>query len=99
MMTQVQKFVKNQKFAQSELQQYLDGENLNTPILNQSSENQLPKREPIKHLLIGSPKAVTSTIHYLQVIGYASIGDWSPLLPTTNPGEVMSIFIRQILMQ
>ncbi|MEH2177650.1 hypothetical protein [Nostoc sp.] len=35
MMAQVQKFVKNQKFAQSELQQYLDGENLNTPILNQ----------------------------------------------------------------
>lgn len=60
MMAQVQKFVKNHKFAQSELQQYLDGKNLNTPILNQSSENQLPKREPIKHLLIGSPKAVTS---------------------------------------
>ncbi len=54
---------------------------------------------PIKHLLIGSPKAVTSTIHYLQVIGYASTGDWSPLLPTVNPGEVMSILIRQILMQ
>ncbi|MEH1843254.1 MAG: hypothetical protein V7L20_32095 [Nostoc sp.] len=98
MMAQVQKFVKNHKFAQLELQQYLEGE-LNTPILNQSSENQLPKREPIKHLLIGSPKAVTSTIHYLQVIGYASIGDWSPLLPTANPGEVMSILIRQILMQ
>ena len=90
MMAQVQKFVKNHNFAQSKLQQYLEGE-LNTPILNQSSENQLPKREPIKHLLIGSPKAVTSTIHYLQVIGYASIGDWSPLLPTANPGEVMSI--------
>ena len=44
MMAQVQKFVKNQKFAQSKLQQYLEGENLNTPILNQSSANQLPKR-------------------------------------------------------
>ncbi|WP_298907684.1 hypothetical protein [uncultured Nostoc sp.] len=98
-MAQVQKFVKNQKFAQLELQQYLGSENLNTPILNQPSENLLPKREPIKHLLIGSPKAVTNTIYRLQAIGYANIGDWSPLLPTANPGEVMSILIRQILMQ
>ncbi|MFN6463817.1 MAG: hypothetical protein RMZ41_018670 [Nostoc sp. DedVER02] len=99
MMTQLQKFVQNQDFTQSELQQYLDGENLNIPAFNQPAQNPLPKREPIKHLLIGSSKAVSSTIHYLQVIGYASIGDWSPLLPTGNPGEVMSILIRQILMQ
>jgi hypothetical protein len=59
---------------------------------------QSPNRKPIKHLLIGSPEVVTSTIHHLQVIGYASVGDWSPLLPTANPGEVMSILIRQILM-
>lgn len=84
--------------AQSQLQQYLRSENLDTPTFNQSSEQALPKKEPIKHLVIGSPKAVTSTIHYLQVIGYASVGDWSPLLPTANPGEVMSILSRQILM-
>ncbi|MCC5636003.1 hypothetical protein LC593_09060 [Nostoc sp. CHAB 5844] len=68
-------------------------------MMAQITENQLPQREPIKHLLIGSPKAVSSTIHYLQVIGYASVGDWSPLLPTGNPDEVMSILVRQILMQ
>ncbi|MFN6568409.1 hypothetical protein [Dendronalium sp. ChiSLP03b] len=51
------------------------GEDLDTPILNQSPENPSPKREPIKHLLIGSPKAVTNTIHFLQVIGYANIKD------------------------
>ncbi len=83
------------KSAQSKLEQYLRGED--SPTLNQSSQQSFPKREPIKHLLIGSPKAVTSTIHYLQVIGYASVGDWSPLLPTANPGEVMSILSRQIL--
>ncbi|MEH2069269.1 MAG: hypothetical protein V7K47_14090 [Nostoc sp.] len=43
---------------------------------------------------MGSSKAVTSTIHYLQVVGYASAGDWSPLVPTSNPDEVMSILIR-----
>lgn len=49
--------------------------------------------------MIGSPKAVTSTIHLLQVLGYANVGDWSALLPTGNPHEVMSILSRQILMQ
>ncbi len=90
MMTQLK------KSAQLQLEQYLRGEDLNAPTLNQSTEI-FPKREPIKHLLIGSPKAVNSTIRYLQVIGYANVGDWSPLLPTTNPGEVMSILSRQIL--
>ncbi|MEA5503545.1 hypothetical protein VB735_10570 [Halotia wernerae UHCC 0503] len=91
MMTQVK------KFAKSNLEQYLRGEYLNTPILNQSPENPSPKREPIKHLLIGSPKVVTSTIHFLQVIGYANVKDWSPLLPTSDPDEVFSILSRHIL--
>ncbi|WGV27864.1 hypothetical protein [Halotia branconii] len=88
-----------QKSAQSQLEQYLPSEDLDTPTCNQSTVKPFPQREPIKHLLIGSAKAVTSTIHYLQVIGYANTGDWSPLLPTANPGEVMSILSRQILMQ
>ncbi|GAX37118.1 hypothetical protein [Nodularia sp. NIES-3585] len=89
MMTQLQNFVESQN---------LPREDLDTASNNPSPENASTRREPIKHLLIGSPKTVSSTIHYLQVIGYASIGDWSPLLPTTNPGEVMSILVRQILM-
>ncbi|OYD96728.1 hypothetical protein CDG76_08135 [Nostoc sp. 'Peltigera membranacea cyanobiont' 210A] len=87
-----------QKSAQSQLKQYL-GENLDTPTRKESTAQPFPNREPIKHLLIGSPKAVRSTIHYLQVIGYAGVGDWSPLLSTANPGEVMSILSRQILTQ
>ncbi|MDZ8104859.1 MAG: hypothetical protein RM338_04440 [Nostoc sp. DedQUE12a] len=94
-MAQEEEFVQER----SQLQQYLDSENLNIPALNQPSANPLPKREPIKHVLTGSSKAVTSTIHYLQVIGYASVGDWSLLVPTGNADEVMSILIRQILMQ
>jgi len=54
-------------------------------------------REPLKHLLIGSKKTVISTIHYLHVLGYAHATDWSDLIPTGNPGEVMSILIRQIV--
>ncbi|YAF98701.1 MAG: hypothetical protein AB3A66_05625 [Nodularia sp. CChRGM 3473] len=66
--------------------------------LNVSSHKLFARRELIKHLLIGSPKVVTSTIHYLQVVGYADVGDWSALLPTANPGEVISILVRQIFM-
>ncbi|MBD2409714.1 hypothetical protein FACHB389_10120 [Nostoc calcicola FACHB-389] len=98
-MAQSKKFPDNQKSAESKLEQYLGGENLNTPTPNQLPQQPFPKREPIKHVLIGSAKAVTNTIHRLQVNGYASVGDWSPLLPTANPDEVMSILIRQILMQ
>ncbi|MCC5614258.1 hypothetical protein LC605_04035 [Nostoc sp. CHAB 5836] len=58
-----------------------------------------PERESIKHTLIGSPKAVTSTIRVLHQLRYAPIGDWSPLLPTGNTGEVMSILIRSISVQ
>ncbi|MBC1236381.1 MULTISPECIES: hypothetical protein [Nostoc] len=94
-MAQEEEFVENP----SELQQYLDSENLNIPVLNQPAQNPLPKREPVKHLLMGSSKAVIGTIHHLQIIGYASVGDWSPLVRTGNADEVMSILIRQILMQ
>lgn len=58
-----------------------------------------PERESIKHTLIGSPKAVMGTIHVLHRLGYANVGDWSPLLPGLNSGEVMSILIRNISVQ
>ncbi|AFY43048.1 hypothetical protein [Nostoc sp. PCC 7107] len=86
------------KFAQFKFAQFLR-ENFNFPVRQQVSELPFAHREPIKHLLIGSPKAVTSTIHYLHVLGYANVGDWSPLLPTEKSGEVMSILTRQILIQ
>lgn len=57
------------------------------------------ERETIKHTLIGSSKAVMGTIRVLHQLGYADIGDWSPLLPSSNPGEVMSVLIRSITVQ
>lgn len=74
-------------------------DNPNTPIPNQTHSQASPEREPIKHTLIGSPKAVTSTIRVLHQLRYAEISDWSPLVPTGNTGEVMSILIRSILVQ
>ncbi|WP_397331841.1 hypothetical protein [Nostoc sp. FACHB-280] len=97
MMAQEYKFGDDQDFAQTPPEQFLRRENFDAATPKPSNQQPLPNREPIKHLLIGSPKAVTSTIHYLQAIGYSEVGDWSPLIPTDKPDQVMSILIRQIL--
>lgn len=57
-----------------------------------------PQREPLKVMLIGSPKGVTRTIGVLHRLGFAEVGEWSPLLPTQNPGEVTSILVRHLLL-
>lgn len=58
-----------------------------------------PENENIKHILIGSQRAVTITIQVLDQLGYANITDWSPILPSENPGEVISVLIRSISVQ
>jgi hypothetical protein len=60
------------------------------------SANMAPENEKIKHILIGSQRAVTVTIQVLDQLGYANITDWSPILPSDNPGEVISVLIRSI---
>jgi hypothetical protein len=59
-------------------------------------------REPIRHLLIGSPALVQQTIHQLHNLRYAEAGLWSPEISpadseirlTLNPGEVLRILLR-----
>ena len=65
----------------------------------QSIISQGKEPEKIRHTLIGSSKAVMGTIQVLQKLGYANIRDWTPLVPTSNPGEVMSVLIRSITVQ
>ncbi|MBD2000084.1 hypothetical protein H6G00_26320 [Leptolyngbya sp. FACHB-541] len=63
-----------------------------------------PNREPIRHLLIGSPPLVQNTIHQLHNLHYAEAGLWSPEIPpaeselrlTLNPGEVLRILLRYV---
>ncbi|MEM7580350.1 MAG: hypothetical protein AAF316_10965 [Cyanobacteria bacterium P01_A01_bin.80] len=77
----------------------IDDEQTNTKEFPHTVISQIPEREKIKHTLVGSTKAVMGTIRVLHQLGYAQIGDWSPLLPTENPGEVISILIRSISVQ
>jgi hypothetical protein len=66
--------------------------------------NGIPRgdREPIRHLLIGSPEIVRLTIHQLHNLRYAEAGLWSPAIAlsgdqltlTLNPNEVMRVLVR-----
>jgi hypothetical protein len=64
-----------------------------------------PKREPLRHLLIGSPQGVQQTIHYLHNLGYSEAGLWSSQLPIHNQeliitpyeGEVLRMLVRYLV--
>ncbi len=52
--------------------------------------------EPVRHMLFGSPGAVQVTIQQLHKLGYAEPNDWSQLLPTGRPNEVMAILTKRV---
>ena len=43
----------------------------------------------------GSPKGVRETILTLYRLGFAQVGDWSPVQRAANPKKVMSVLIRR----
>ncbi len=63
---------------------------------NDSTETT-PDRESVKVVIYGSKRGVNNTILTLYKLGFAQVNEWSPLLPSSNPGEVMSILTRHIL--
>jgi hypothetical protein len=66
------------------------------PVSPSASLESTSNREPVKILIIGSPKGVNNMIHTLYRLRFAEVTQWSPLQPTANPGEVVSMLIRQI---
>jgi hypothetical protein len=59
---------------------------------------ELP-REPVRHVLYGSRRAIARTIGILHVKGYAEQFEWSKLLLTETPGEYMAILSRSIRLE
>ena len=59
-------------------------------------------REPIRHVLIGSPQVVRRTIHQLHTLRYAEVGLWThpiaipdnQIIITPDQGEVMSLLVK-----
>ena len=48
-------------------------------------------REPVKVVLMSSEAGVREAIHQLHNLRFRDATTWSPLLPTPEPGIVMSI--------
>lgn len=77
-----------------------DTDKVPTPeALTNASSKSSQRGELVKVLIIGSPKGVNNTIRTLYSRGFAEVTAWSPLQPTSNPGEVMSVLSRQILIK
>jgi hypothetical protein len=54
--------------------------------------------EILRVLAIGSPQVVDNFVMTLFRLGYAQPGEWSRQLPTENPGEVMRILTKRIML-
>ncbi|MEH2393733.1 MAG: hypothetical protein V7K21_19410 [Nostoc sp.] len=68
------------------------------PLVSANESQEItPTREFVKVVIYGSKTGVNNTILTLYKLGFAQVNEWSPLLPSSNPGEVMSILTRYIL--
>ncbi|MBD2429723.1 MULTISPECIES: hypothetical protein [Fischerella] len=71
-----------------------DSFHTSTPAVDSSTSlEKIPSRESVKVVIYGSKKGVNSTIVSLYKLGFAQMNEWSPLVPTSKPGEVMSILV------
>jgi hypothetical protein len=64
----------------------------------QASTDPNSGREFVKVIVVGSAKGVVKIIHTLYRLGFAEVTEWSPATPTANPGEVMSVMRRCVLL-
>ncbi|GAP94920.1 hypothetical protein [Leptolyngbya sp. NIES-2104] len=62
-------------------------------VLNSFEPATNDDRERLRFILMGSGEWITQTIRQLHSLGFADVGDWSPLTPTPQ-GELMSILTR-----
>lgn len=67
------------------------------PDFDQSPIITPPEREVVRVVIFSSKTGVNSTILTLHKLNFAHIHEWSPLLPSSNPGEVMSILTRYLI--
>jgi len=61
------------------------------PLLSGMNVPYPPDREPIKVVLMSSEAGVREAIHQLHNLRFREATTWGSLLPTPEPGIVMSI--------
>ena len=70
--------------------------------LSDSNESERPnddsavsEQDVVLLTVVASPKGVKETILTLYRLGFAEVGDWSPVQRAANPKQVMSVLIRR----
>jgi hypothetical protein len=60
-----------------------------------NSDSAISEQDVVLLTVVGSPSGVRETILTLYRLGFAQVGDWSPLQRAANPKQVMSVLIRR----
>ncbi|NER00960.1 MAG: hypothetical protein F6K30_30430 [Cyanothece sp. SIO2G6] len=55
-----------------------------------------PRYETVRHMVFGSATAVQNIIKLLYRLNYAEPNDWSKLVPTGQPNEVMAVLTKKV---
>ena len=63
-----------------------------------SPEENRPSPEILRVLAIGSPQIVNNFVMTMFQLGYARPEEWSRQLPTVNPGEIMRILTKRVML-
>ncbi|MEG4916725.1 MULTISPECIES: hypothetical protein [unclassified Microcoleus] len=69
---------------------------LNQPPAKEQNLQTSVNRELLKLFIISSRPVVSRVIHSFHRDNFACVSDWSPLVQTQNPGEVMSVLIKYL---
>ena len=73
-------------------QEFVPDDNLSA---RPNSDSAISEQEVVLLTVVGSPKGVRDTILTLYRLGFAQVGDWSPVQRAANPKQVMSVLIRR----
>ena len=67
----------------------------NTSDCPNSDSGAVSEQDVLLVTLVGSPQGVRETILTLYRLGFAQVGDWSPVQRAATAGHVMSVLIRR----
>lgn len=60
-----------------------------------NDDSAVSEQDVVLLTIVASPKGVKETILTLYRLGFAEVGDWSPVQRAANPKQVMSVLIRR----
>lgn len=63
----------------------------------QVSSDAVSRKEFVKVMVIGSRKGITSVIKMLHTLRFAEVGEWTPIVPHGESGELMSVLRKRVL--